>query len=267
MSRNALIVGISLIAIVAISHAQDHASTSAQATGQPDRLNPQPEPPGVAGKRNRAKPTWSAGSDSTCDGKNCATAKTAGPARKATWSAGSDSGDSRKAHQLNPQPEPPGSTDMQRPVRSATWSAGSDSGDSRKAHQLNPQPEPPGAADMHQPVRAATWSATSDSGSETQSRHLNPQPEPPGAADLHRPVGSSTWAAGSDSGEGSGSTGRDAVVDALQRAHYTNVHDLKRAGAAWEAEAIDSSGDEVEVTVDPDGRILDARKTEAEGRR
>lgn len=52
----------------------------------------------------------------------------------------------------------------------------------------------------------------------------------------------------------------DAVLAAIARAGYRDVHDLDREGALWDAEAVDSAGARVELRISGyDGRIVSAR--------
>ena len=51
-----------------------------------------------------------------------------------------------------------------------------------------------------------------------------------------------------------------AVLAAIERAGYREVHDLDRDGALWDAEAIDAAGLRVELRISGyDGRIVSAR--------
>ena len=50
------------------------------------------------------------------------------------------------------------------------------------------------------------------------------------------------------------------VLASLERAGYTQVHDLDREGALWDAEALDAQGMRVELRISGyDGRILNVR--------
>lgn len=52
----------------------------------------------------------------------------------------------------------------------------------------------------------------------------------------------------------------DAVLAAIDRAGYREVHDLDREGALWDAEATDAAGARVELRISGyDGRIVSAR--------
>lgn len=61
---------------------------------------------------------------------------------------------------------------------------------------------------------------------------------------------------------------RDQIIIIMQKAGYTNVHDVDMEGGVWKAEANDSSGADVEVKLDPtDGHILGSSKDEIGGKK
>lgn len=156
MLKNALLIGLPLLALSGSINAQSCSPESIAARNKINQLNPQPEPPGVTAaaarpgvrqlnpqpeppgvseqRRDVRRATFSTSSDS---GNEAATgAKMAKPAQQATWAAGSDS-----------------SEEVAHPVHDATWAAGSDSGrESVKGR----------------PGRNVTWVAGSDSGDGTR---------------------------------------------------------------------------------------------------
>ncbi len=61
---------------------------------------------------------------------------------------------------------------------------------------------------------------------------------------------------------------RDQIIIIMQKAGYTNVHDVDMEGGVWKAEANDSAGADVEVKLDPkDGHILGSEKDQVGGKK
>jgi hypothetical protein len=53
---------------------------------------------------------------------------------------------------------------------------------------------------------------------------------------------------------------REALVVAIERAGYREVHDLDRDGAIWDADAVDAAGQRIELRVNGfDGSVLNAQ--------
>ena len=55
--------------------------------------------------------------------------------------------------------------------------------------------------------------------------------------------------------------GKDAIIVKAQDAGYTNIHDVEMEGGVWKVEANDSTGNDVELKMDPDdGHIIGTKK-------
>ncbi len=67
---------------------------------------------------------------------------------------------------------------------------------------------------------------------------------------------------------GVASINRDQIIIIMQKAGYTNVHDVDMEGGVWKAEGNDSSGADVEVKLDPtDGHILGSEKDKVDSKK
>ena len=62
--------------------------------------------------------------------------------------------------------------------------------------------------------------------------------------------------------------GKDQIVIKVQQAGYSKVHDVDFEGGVWKAEAVDSSGHDVELKLDPnDGHILGSERDKIDNHR
>jgi hypothetical protein len=58
---------------------------------------------------------------------------------------------------------------------------------------------------------------------------------------------------------------KDQITAMLLASGYTMVHNVKMTDGVWKAEAVDASGDGVEITLDPnDGHIIDTGAPESD---